>query len=116
MKKMLFLVLAVLPLADLAAQEYKLVWSDEFNYSGLPDTSKWGNEVGYIRNRELQYYTKQRIENSVVSNGNLMIIGRREAFKGMQYTSASLTTDGKQSWTYGKIEARMKLPVGQGMW
>jgi len=49
-------------------------------------------------------------------NGNLLIIGRKESFKNANYTSASLVTDGKKSWTYGKLEARIKLPKGQGMW
>ncbi len=97
-------------------QEWKLVWSDEFNYSGLPDSAKWGNETGFIRNNELQYYTRQRIENERVMNGNLLIIGRKELYRNANYTSASLVTDGKASFTYGKIEARMKLPSGQGMW
>jgi len=96
--------------------DWKLVWSDEFDYSGLPDASKWGNEVGFIRNNELQYYTARRIENSIVDNGNLLIIGRKEPFETAGFTSASLTTDSKFSWTYGKVEARMKLPKGQGMW
>jgi beta-glucanase (GH16 family) len=98
------------------AQNWKLVWSDEFNYSGLPDTSKWGNEEGFIRNNELQYYTRQRIENSRVVDGSLLVIGRKESYKNAGYTSASLVTDGKSNWTYGKVEARMKLPKGQGMW
>jgi len=98
------------------AQNWKLVWSDEFNYNGLPDTLKWGNEVGFIRNNELQYYAKQRLENSRVVNGNLLIIGRKESYKNANYTSASLVTEGKNSWTYGKVEARMKLPKGKGMW
>jgi beta-glucanase (GH16 family) len=102
--------------ARIGEPDWKLVWSDEFNYKGLPDSAKWGNEVGFIRNNELQYYTKQRLENSKVENGNLMIIGRKESYKNANYTSASLVTYGKQSWTYGKIEARMKLPEGQGMW
>jgi beta-glucanase (GH16 family) len=97
-------------------QTWKLVWSDEFNYEGVPDTLNWGNEVGFIRNNELQYYTARRPENSVVRNGNLLIIGRKEAYRNAGYTSASLVTDGKHSWTYGKIEARIKLPKGQGMW
>jgi beta-glucanase (GH16 family) len=95
---------------------WKLVWSDEFNYNGLPDSSAWGNEVGFIRNNELQYYTNRRIENSRVVDGNLLIIGRKESYKGANYTSASLVTDGKKSWTYGKVEARIKLPDGQGLW
>lgn len=108
--------------------DYKLVWADEFNYNGLPDASKWGNEVGMIRNNELQYYTQERLENSKVENGNLMIIGRKESYSGMQpggskdsvvtadYTSASLVTDSKYSITYGRVEARIKLPKGQGLW
>lgn len=95
---------------------WNLVWSDEFEYSGLPDPEKWGNEVGFIRNNELQYYTERRIENTVVHDGNLLIIGRKEKYDSADYTSASITTDGKHSWTYGKIEARMKLPKGQGWW
>jgi beta-glucanase (GH16 family) len=100
----------------LNAQSWKLIWSDEFEKAGLPDAAKWGHEVGFIRNHELQYYTERRIENSEVKNGNLMIIGRKENYKDAGYTSASLTTDGKFSWTYGKIEAKIKLPAGQGMW
>jgi beta-glucanase (GH16 family) len=98
------------------AQTWNLVWSDEFNVPGLPDTTKWGNEVGFVRNKELQYYTYRRIDNAKVENGNLMIIGKKEPYKGAEYTSASLTTDRKHSWTYGKIEARIKLPEGQGLW
>ena len=95
---------------------WELVWSDEFDYTGLPDASKWGYEVGFIRNNELQYYTSARPENAVVDNGNLILTGRKELFGSANYTSASITTDGKHSWTYGKVEARMKLPKGQGMW
>lgn len=116
MKKFLFLLLILTSCTQGREQSWKLVWSDEFDYSGLPDPSNWGNEVGFIRNNELQYYTRQRIENSVVDNGNLMIIGKKEAFDSAEYTSASLTTDGIHSWKYGKVEARMKLPKGQGMW
>jgi beta-glucanase (GH16 family) len=95
---------------------WQLVWADEFDYTGLPDATKWGYEVGFVRNNELQYYTSQRPENAVVGNDNLLLIGRKELFESAEYTSASITTDGKHSWTYGKIEARMKLPKGQGMW
>jgi beta-glucanase (GH16 family) len=116
MKKICFVLLLLLCIIQTRAQNWKLVWSDEFNYSGLPDSSKWGNEVGFVRNNELQYYTKQRIENSRVVNGNLLIIGRKEAYKNANYTSASLVTDGKASWAFGKVEARIKLPKGQGMW
>jgi beta-glucanase (GH16 family) len=116
MKKILFLLLLLIGCSQNKEPGWKLVWSDEFNYSGLPDTSNWRNEVGFIRNNELQYYTPRRIENSVVSEGNLLIIGRKEQYDSAGNTSASLTTDRKLNWTYGKIETRMKLPKGQGMW
>lgn len=115
MKKLLFLLL-ILTACSSERNDWKLVWSDEFDTPGLPDQKNWGNEVGMIRNHELQYYTERRIENSVVGNGQLMLIGRKEQFDSAGYTSASLTTDGKHSWTYGKIEAKMKLPAGQGIW
>jgi beta-glucanase (GH16 family) len=116
MKRICFILLFCSTSMMGMAQNWTLAWSDEFNIDGLPDTSRWGNEVGFIRNNELQYYTKQRPDNSVIVNGNLLIIARKESYKTANYTSASLTTDGKHSWTYGKIEARMKLPEGQGLW
>jgi beta-glucanase (GH16 family) len=116
MRKLIVIIAFVLGGTLSSSAQWKLVWSDEFSYNGLPDQAKWGNEVGYIRNNELQYYTERRIENSVVRDGYLYIIGRKEPWETKSYTSASLTTDGKASWTYGKIEARMKLPKGQGIW
>src|SRR6188768_2336624 len=80
----------------------KLIWSDEFNYNGLPDPAKWGNEVGYIRNNELQYYTDRDIDNQVVRNGNLELITIEESLKGYNYTSASINTSGKFDVRYGK--------------
>jgi beta-glucanase (GH16 family) len=111
-----FLLILVTGCAENKEKPWKLVWSDEFNYSGLPDTNNWYHEVGYIANNELQFYTPCRIENSVVGDGNLMLIGRKEKWEWADYTSARIVTDGKHSWTYGKVEARMKLPKGQGMW
>lgn len=116
MKYFLIIILETILLFSCNKQNETPIWADEFNYSGLPDSSKWGNEVGYIRNHELQYYTDRRIENSVVKNGYLMLIGRQEPFENFEYTSASINTLGKFSFRYGKVEARMKLPVGQGMW
>ncbi|MBE3085262.1 MAG: glycoside hydrolase family 16 protein [Bacteroidetes bacterium] len=117
MMKLIIFILILLSCSEQKNEpDWSLVWSDEFNYTGLPDTSKWGNEVGFIRNNELQYYTKQRLDNSKVENGNLLIIGKKESYINANYTSASLVTDRKHSWTYGKIDARIKLPKGQGMW
>jgi beta-glucanase (GH16 family) len=116
MKNLCLAILIFFCFSSVKAQDLSLLWSDEFNYSGLPDTVKWVNEAGFIRNHELQYYTSRRLENSLVKNGNLMIIGRKEQFKNAEYTSASINTLGKFSFKYGKVEARIKLPVGQGMW
>ncbi len=117
MKKWIIILLTLVSCTgNKSIPEWKMVWSDEFNYEGLPDSSKWSNEVGFIRNNELQYYTKNRIENSYVHDGSLMIIGRKEKYDTAEYTSASIVTDGKYSCTYGKVEGRIKLPKGQGLW
>jgi len=99
-----------------SGQAWSPVWSDEFEYQGLPDTAKWSYEVGYVRNRELQYYTRRRLENARVENGSLVIEARKESFQGCGYTSASLITQGNASWRYGRIEVRAKLPTGRGTW
>jgi beta-glucanase (GH16 family) len=95
---------------------WTLVWADEFNGEGLPDQSKWNYEVGFIRNREKQYYTKVRLENARVENGMLIIESRKEKYEKGEYTSASLHTWHKAEWLYGRIEVRAKLPTGRGMW
>lgn len=103
-----------------ATGEYQLVWSDEFNYSGLPDSKKWsydtdGNASGW-GNNEAQYYTSARLKNSEVKDGNLYINAIKEDFEGKKYTSARLVTRTKGDWLYGKFEIRAKLPEGRGMW
>ena len=105
---------------------WKLVWSDEFDKPGAPDPNKWDYEVGYIRNNELQYYTRARKENARVEGGCLVIEGRKEknpiggaqagAKRFADYTAASLITRGKAQWTFGRIEVRAKLPQGKGVW
>jgi len=114
------------------AKHYKLVWSDEFNYRGLPDSNKWSYEQGFVRNREPQYYTVKRLENCRVENGMLVIEARKERYPNAayrpdaqsfaqkepfaSYTSASLITKGKEEWTYGRMEIRAKVPKGMGSW
>ncbi len=97
---------------------YQLVWSDEFDVDGLPDSTKWGYDVGGggWGNNELEYYTDARPENARVANGNLIIEARKENFGGRIYTSARLLTKNKAQWTYGKFEISAKLPTGTGMW
>lgn len=95
---------------------YDLVWSDEFDYEGFPDESKWGYDVGGSGwgNNELQYYTKG--ENVAVKDGYLTIEARKEEYEGMNYTSSRLITKGKGDWLYGKVEVKAKLPSGLGTW
>lgn len=105
---------------------WRLVWSDEFDVDGLPDSTKWGydtfrNQAGWFNN-ELQYYSANRPENARVENGSLIITAIKERlssapdFGGQNYTSARLITNGKASWTYGFFEIRAKLPCGMGTW
>src|SRR5882724_7844812 len=116
----------LLGLSSALAEEWKLVWSDEFDKPGLPDPAKWNYEVGFIRNNEAQYYTRERKENARIEDGMLIIEGRHERFDNpsfdpsqkekrgrrsrefADFTSASLTTQGKASWTHGRIEVRAK--------
>jgi len=98
------------------AANYNLVWSDEFNGDSL-DRNNWVAEIGAGKwgNNELEYYT-DRPSNVSVSNGTLKITARKENYNGSQYTSARLKTQGKKSFRYGKIEARIKVPKRMGMW
>ena len=94
-----------------------LIWADEFNGSGAPDSSKWGYDIGAggWGNNESQYYTS-RADNVVVENGLLKITAKKENYEGATYTSARLNTQGKFNFKYGKIEVRAKLPEGGGTW
>lgn len=94
-----------------------LVWSEEFDYTGLPDASYWNMETGGggWGNNELQNYT-DREDNASVSDGYLTITAKEESYGGRNYTSARITTQNKFDFKYGKIEARIKLPYGQGIW
>ncbi|MFW5705373.1 MAG: family 16 glycosylhydrolase [Bacteroidota bacterium] len=94
-----------------------LVWAEEFNYTGLPDDTYWNIETGGTGwgNNELQYYTDSE-SNLYVDNGMLTITAKEEQVGGRDYTSARITTQGKFDVKYGRIEARIKLPYGQGLW
>ena len=97
---------------------WKLVWADEFNYSGLPDPTKWGYDVGGHGwgNKELQFYTERRRENARVENGHLIVEARRDGTGPNEFTSARLVSKGKGDWTYGRFEVSAKLPSGRGTW
>ena len=114
------------PLNPSSKPGWTLVWSDEFETNGLPDPTKWAfdtdrNRAGWYNN-EKQYYAANRLENSRVENGKLIITARKERlttaadYGGQNYTSARLVTRGLASWTYGFFEIRAKMPCGQGTW
>ncbi len=101
-----------------------IIFEDNFDTDGSIDESAWnfsiGNGCEFIAgcgwgNNELQYYS-DRPENVNVENGMLHITARKESFEGTSYTSARINTKGKIEQKYGRFEARMKLPWGQGMW
>ena len=114
------------------AAERELIWQDEFNYKGIPDPSKWNYEEGYVRNGEKQFYKKADLKTSRVENGHLIIEAHRVKAPNNiswwdsvfddggnvddKYIAASLTTKGIQSWIYGYIEVRAKIPKGRGLW
>lgn len=102
--------------AGAAPAGWTLAWSDEFDGDAL-DRSKWVPETGGHGwgNKELQFYTG-RPENVRVGGGMLTIEARKEAHQGSEYTSARLKTAGLKETQYGRYEARIKIPKGQGIW
>ena len=101
-----------------ATTDWELVWSDEFDQPGEPDPDNWTYDVGGHGwgNAELQDYTENRPENARVEDGHLIIEARREAWEGMDYTSARLVSKGRASWLHGRFEVRARLPEGRGTW
>jgi beta-glucanase (GH16 family) len=98
-------------------ENYHLVWSDEFDVEGLPDSKNWGYERGCsVRNNEDQYYAEAREKNSRAEGGFLIIEAHREAMSGCEYTSANLRTMGKRSFKYGLFEIRAKIDIRKGSW
>lgn len=102
----------------------ELVMQDEFDIDGNLDSALWSFDIGNGEgteagkgwgNNELQYYT-DRAENATIQNGILIITAKKESFEGSNYTSAKILTKGKFEQTYGRFEARIRLPYGQGMW
>ena len=131
-----FLLVLVGPLCFLACsacsadphslRNYTLSWQDEFNApdNSLPDPSKWTYDLGVggqgWGNHELEYYT-DRPQNAYIKNGNLVISAREERYTDphgvtRSFTSARLKTQNLFSQAYGRFEARIKIPAGQGIW
>lgn len=100
----------------------RMIFHEEFEYEGLPDPAYWGYEKGMVRNGESQYYTEARLENCRVSDGKLIITAIKEDYtdpstgETAEYTSASIHTQNKVKFTYGRIDVRAKLPAAKGTW
>ena len=116
MKFLVAFGLVVLPVGAVELSDKKLVWSDEFEKPGLPDSAKWSYEKGLVRNGEKQFYTDKRLENARIEDGHLIIEARKEKLDGGEFTSASLISQGHAAWTYGRIEVKAKLPAARGTW
>jgi beta-glucanase (GH16 family) len=97
----------------------ELTLEEEFDTDGAPNSAVWSYDIGTGQNgwgnNELQYYT-DRPKNVTVTNGFLLITADREDFQGSRYTSARLLTKDKFEQKYGRFEARIRLPYGQGIW
>lgn len=131
--KLLFLIaIFILNTSFAKAQNtsrYKLVWADEFNKNGVPDSSNWVYENGFVRNHELQWYQSQ---NARCENGELIIEAKKVAQlspgyvagskdwrknrDSIHYTSACLLTKGLHSWQYGRFVMRGRIDISDGMW
>ena len=107
----------------------KLVWNEEFNTNGKPDSASWSHEIGFVRNQEMQWYQP---DNAVCKDGLLIIEGKREQFDNpnyqagssnwknnrqkVNYTSSSINTRGKKDWLYGRFEVRARIDSSMGSW
>lgn len=139
MRKLILQIAVVCACAPLTAKcqkvqndtvgRYHLVWADEFNNEGAPDSTNWSYERGFVRNHELQWYQP---ENAVCHKGILTIEVKKEhrpnptyaagssnwkanrAF--IDYTSASMNTRGLHSWQYGRFVMRARIDVDAGLW
>lgn len=110
-------------------QEWKLIWSDEFNSDGKPSSDYWSYENGFVRNHEAQWYQE---DNANIKDGLLTIEGRHERVENSnydkesrdwrrnrpyaEYTSSSINTRGKFEFQYGRVEVRAKIPTPRGAW
>ncbi len=106
----------------LANHNWQMTWSDEFNGASgdLPDATKWSYDIGTGSNgwgnNELEYYTNRPQNISMDGNGNLVITAIKESYQNATYTSARIKTKGILEQKYGRFEARLKTPFGQGLW
>ena len=122
LKYLIILIPSLISISFLDAQCPKLLWADEFNGAEL-NTSNWSYQVGdgcdinlcQWGNNELEWYTSSQ-ENVLVSNGTLKLIAKKQTVNNRAYTSGRIRTKQKVDIKFGRIEARMKMPIGQGIW
>ena len=110
-------LLSFFTLLTFASQaQWTMIWNDEFDGANL-DITKWTKDIGGwgFGNNESQYYTDSPT-NLSISNGELLITAREQQFGTNEYTSAKIITKGKFQMHFGKIEARLKAPMGKGLW
>ena len=109
--------------------KYELVWSDEFDTAGAPDSLKWKFETGFVRNEEAQWYQS---ENAVCEGGNLVITGKKERKPNptyvpgstnwktkrefIEYTSSSVVMKEEHAFKYGKLEVKAQIDAQTGLW
>lgn len=115
--------------AAIADEDFALVWADEFDQNGRPDTTKWHYEEGFVRNHEMQWYQR---DNAWCEGGRLIIEARREqrpnpnfeegssdwkkSRRSIEYTSSCLLTRKKATWQYGRFEMRGRIDIRSGLW
>lgn len=123
MKNILLVILSICFFAcQTSEKQPKLVWADEFDVDGSPDSSRWNYDLGngcpgncHWGNNELQYYTKDPA-NVRVEDGVLIIEAHKDSLGGQAYTSTRIVSKNKGDWTYARIDVRAKLPKGRGTW
>ena len=121
MKSLVLALLVMFTISSCTSNgDYQLVWSDEFDYEGLPDSTKWsydteGNAWDW-GNNELQHYTNHCAKNAHVVDGKLIVRAEVDTILNRNYTSARLITKGKGDWLYGRIEVCAKVTGGKGAW
>lgn len=98
--------------------DWQPVWCDEFDQDGLPNPLKWGYDVGGHGwgNNELQFYTRENLNNVFIEDGTLHIQAVKETIGSRNYSSARLTTEFTGSWLYGRIQVSARMPSGRGLW
>lgn len=122
MIRVILLPLVLFFISCTSKNKLTLIWADEFNYTGAPDSTKWNYDLGDgcpdvcgWGNNELEFYTHDA-ENVRVENNLLIIEAHKDSLQGKPFTSARMVSKFKGDWLYGRVEVKAKLPRGKGTW